>query len=98
MKMDNGPSLMKRKSLKKINIVRAKFTDITNDYAFETKPIGTGGFGSVYRGKHRETGQIRAIKHIQLKENLATVDSSSKLLFIKSTKNYNFYFLQISLI
>ena len=68
----------RRRSLRKLNIIRAKFSDITEDYIFETKPIGSGGFGSVYRAKHQETGQIRAIKHIELKENLSTVNSTRK--------------------
>ena len=80
------------KSLRKLNIVRAKFSDITVDYAFESKPIGSGGFGSVYKAKHRETGQIRAIKHIQLKENLATVDSSSNIIYIKLPLIFFIYF------
>jgi hypothetical protein len=66
-----------RTSIQKTNIIRAKFNDITEDYIFEEKPIGSGGFGSVYRTRHKQTGQTRAIKHIELKENLATVDRSS---------------------
>lgn len=61
--------------ISKANIVHAKFDDITNDYIFEKKPIGRGGFGEVYRSKHNVTGEIRAIKHIKLKENLKTADS-----------------------
>ena len=72
-----APQIKRRKSLRKLNIIRAKFTDITEDYLFESKPIGSGGFGSVYRAQHQETGQIRAIKHIELKENLAIVETSS---------------------
>ena len=75
---NNAKTYHRNKSLKKNNIIRGKFTDITKDYIFKSNPIGTGGFGSVYKAKHRETGQIRAIKHIRLKENLATVDRSSK--------------------
>jgi hypothetical protein len=68
----------KRKSLRKMNIIRAKFSDITEDYFFEEKPIGSGGFGSVYRAKHQETGQIRAIKHIELKKSLVTIQNDGK--------------------
>jgi hypothetical protein len=79
--MENGKSKRgnsnKKTSIKKINIIRAKFSDITEDYFFESKPIGTGGFGSVYKARHQETGQIRAIKHIELKQNLATVNRES---------------------
>lgn len=78
MDKNNIESIRNRKSLKKNNIIRAKFSDITQDYRFQSKPIGSGGFGSVYKAQHRETGQIRAIKHLKLKENLATVNSSSK--------------------
>jgi hypothetical protein len=76
------PKMERRRSLRKLNIIRAKFTDITEDYLFESKPIGSGGFGSVYRAQHQETGQIRAIKHIELKENLSTVKSDRILLFL----------------
>ena len=80
--MKNGTSTkknyIKKTSLKKLNIIRAKFTDITKDYIFESKPIGSGGFGSVYRARHQETGQIRAIKHLELGQNLATVNRESK--------------------
>ena len=71
------PTEVKRRSLRKLNIIRAKFTDITEDYLFGSKPIGSGGFGSVYRAIHQETQQVRAIKHIELSENLATVDNKS---------------------
>ena len=30
--------------------------------------IGEGGFGTVWRAKHKETGQLVAIKHIDLTE------------------------------
>jgi hypothetical protein len=85
MNSNNGMPRMpfhRTKSLRKNNIVRGKFTDITKDYIFKNTPIGSGGFGSVYKAKHKETGQIRAIKHIKLKENLATVDRSSKVKYI----------------
>jgi hypothetical protein len=77
-----GQEIRERKSIQKINIVRAKFTDITLDYKFKSKPIGSGGFGSVYKAQHRETGQIRAIKHLILKENLAKVSSNGKIYIL----------------
>lgn len=30
--------------------------------------MGEGGFGKVYRGRNKETGQLVAIKHIDLTE------------------------------
>lgn len=77
----NIPSNENRKkssSIKKTNIVRAKFTDICDDYQFESIPVGSGGFGNVYKGIHKATGLTRAIKHIKFGENLVTVDRSSK--------------------
>jgi hypothetical protein len=77
-KSKKGSNRHQKRSLMKTNIIRAKFSDICLDYEFESKPVGTGGFGSVYKAVHRQTNQIRAIKHIQLKQNLATTDASCK--------------------
>ena len=52
------------------NIIQAKFNNINDDYIFEFKPIGSGGFGSVYLAKHIHTEETRAIKHIKLQKNL----------------------------
>ncbi len=40
-------------------------TQIVDQYAKETL-LGQGGFGSVYRGRHKETGQLVALKYIDL--------------------------------
>ena len=66
----------KHSNLEKVNIVQAKFTPITEDYHFDPKAIGEGGYGKVYRAIHKETNQMRAIKHIEIKKNLATSKSS----------------------
>ena len=66
------------KELEKSNIVHAKFDDITNHYIFEAKPIGKGGFGEVYKCRHIQTNELRAIKHIKLKSNLKTIDNRGK--------------------
>lgn len=68
----------KSQHINKTNIVRAKFTDICEDYLFEQIPVGSGGFGNVYKGIHKATKQVRAIKHIKFQENLSTVDRTSK--------------------
>lgn len=70
------------KELQKSNIIHAKFDDITANYIFETKPIGKGGFGEVYKCRHIETQEMRAIKHIKLKSNLKTIDSRGTLSFL----------------
>jgi len=36
----------------------------------EANPIGEGGFGKVYRGVHRKSGQVVAIKYIDLTDFL----------------------------
>lgn len=56
-------------------MVRAKFGDITQDYVFQEKPIGSGGYGKVYRALHIETGFVRAVKMIKTPVNLKTVSS-----------------------
>jgi serine/threonine protein kinase len=42
-------------------------TQIVDQYAKE-QLLGQGGFGSVYRGRHKETGQLVALKYIDLTE------------------------------
>lgn len=59
-----------KKLLTKKNIVQAKFGDITDDYFFCEKPIGSGGYGTVYRAIHKQTGIQRAIKLIKSPVNL----------------------------
>lgn len=81
-----SPNTKRKRSIMKTNIVRAKFTDICKDYLFESKPIGTGGFGSVYKAIHRQTNQIRAIKHIELKQNLTELDTSGKFLLLNNPR------------
>lgn len=78
--MNSGETRERKTSqnIQKNNIVRAKFTDICEDYKFESIPVGSGGFGNVYKGTHKATKQVRAIKHIKFQENLSTVDRSSK--------------------
>lgn len=39
-------------------------TDIKKDYTF-VKELGKGTYGNVYLGKHKRTGEERAIKEIQ---------------------------------
>ena len=36
--------------------------------------LGQGGFGTVYKGKHRETGEFVAIKYIELSDFLGKGD------------------------
>lgn len=67
-----NPQKRKTKHLTKKNIVQAKFTDITEDYFFEGKPIGKGGYGTVYRAIHKSTGYMRAIKLVKTPVNLKT--------------------------
>ena len=39
--------------------------DIKADYDYDDNAfIGEGGFGRVYKAKDRETGEVRAIKHL----------------------------------
>ena len=64
--------MFKKNYLTKKNIIQAKFTDITNDYIFEGKPIGSGGYGQVYKAIDKKTGFIRAIKLIKTTINLKT--------------------------
>ena len=59
--------------LDKSNIVHAKFEEITDHYFFQKKPIGKGGFGEVYACQHIKTGELRAVKHIELKRSLKAV-------------------------
>lgn len=42
---------------------------IIDQYVID-KLLGEGGFGKVWRGKHKRTGQFVAIKYIDLQENL----------------------------
>jgi hypothetical protein len=67
-----NPQKKKTKHLTKKNVVQAKYNDITEDYIFEGKPIGKGGYGTVYRAIHRRTGFMRAIKMVTTPVNLKT--------------------------
>jgi hypothetical protein len=75
MSQDIIVEINKRKHFNKENVVLAKFTDITNDYIFQQKPLGSGGYGTVYRALHIESGYQRAIKLIKTPVNLKTVSS-----------------------
>ena len=50
--------------IKKDYFVMHRQGDIFNDYEIETNPVGEGGFGTVYKGYERESGELRAIKKI----------------------------------
>lgn len=50
--------------IKKENFIVKNSANIDSIYKREKKPIGKGTYGEVIRAKHRETGQIRAIKLI----------------------------------
>jgi len=44
---------------------KARFKD---EYKKQKEPLGTGGFGVVYKCRHRETKQTRACKIIPVKK------------------------------
>lgn len=70
MNFETSREKQTKKNLSKKNIVQAKFGDITEDYRFDAKPIGSGGYGTVYRAIHKKTGIQRAIKLIKSPINL----------------------------
>lgn len=76
----SNPPTSKKIYLSKKNIVQAKFTDITDDYIFNTRPIGTGGYGKVYKAVDKKTGFIRAIKMIKTHINLKKVSDGMIIL------------------
>jgi hypothetical protein len=41
---------------------------IEDVYKIDKKPLGTGAYGVVSRVKHKETGQIRAVKKVAKKK------------------------------
>lgn len=55
--------------LKKEYFITHKKTNITNDYVFEDKPLGSGSFGIVYKATEVNTGLTRAIKKV-MHENI----------------------------
>lgn len=78
MSQDIILEINRRKHFNKENVVLAKFTDITKDYIFQQKPLGSGGYGTVYQAMHIESGYHRAIKVIKTPVNLKTVPSDGK--------------------
>jgi serine/threonine protein kinase len=63
--------------VQKKNIVLAKFNEITNDYDFKQK-LGSGNYGKVYQARHRDTNQMRAVKHIHLETNLKNSENTKR--------------------
>ena len=59
--------------LKKEYFITHKKTNITNDYVFEDKPLGSGSFGIVYKATEVNTGLTRAIKKV-MHENIWNYD------------------------
>jgi len=64
------PEVTKKRTIviKKENMIvlnNAKFKDL---YKKQKEPLGSGGFGVVYKCRHRDTKQTRAVKVIAKKK------------------------------
>ncbi len=51
------------------NFVDQGKSNIKEDYEVDPKPLGSGGYGTVFKGKNKKTGAIRAIKKL-ITENI----------------------------
>jgi hypothetical protein len=66
--METGELILRRHWL-----IANKVGRIQDSYDFEPKPLGTGAFGTVYKGKikgHTGEGAWRAIKKIEKKKKV----------------------------
>lgn len=54
-----------------VNGEQFNYSAILDDYTI-LRELGEGGFGKVYLGKHKETGQESAIKFMDVSEFLAS--------------------------
>ena len=48
--------------IKRSAMIQRNKAPLDQVYSVESKPIGEGGFGVVYKCVHKETGQVRALK------------------------------------
>ena len=54
--------------IRKSTMIMKNERKIEDVYKIDKKPLGTGAYGVVSRVKHRETGQIRAVKKVARKK------------------------------
>lgn len=67
------------------DFVREAAEKVEDVYYFTKPPLGTGHFGTVYKCKHKKTGNIRAIKRIK-KDNLNAKNIESLLKDVEILK------------
>ena len=51
--------------LKKAVFIQQRDGDIKTYYTFESKPVGEGAYGVVYKATELESGEIRAVKVLE---------------------------------
>lgn len=54
--------------IKKSTMIQKNTRKIEDVYKIDKKTLGTGAYGIVSRVKHKETGQIRAVKKVAKKK------------------------------
>ena len=59
--------------LKKEYFISHKTSNIRDEYDIESKPIGQGSFGTVFKATEKKTGIVRAIKQV-MQENIVNYD------------------------
>ena len=56
--------LARRRTIQKMKESSTKGVTLHSQYQVETQPLGEGAFGSVYVGRHRQSGEYVAVKKI----------------------------------
>lgn len=55
-------------TVSKSAFIKDEYSNIYSNYDVTKKRIGKGGFGTVFKATHKQTGEIRAIKRIRIKK------------------------------
>eukprot|EP01100_Stratorugosa_tubuloviscum_P005902 TRINITY_DN2587_c0_g1_i2.p1 TRINITY_DN2587_c0_g1~~TRINITY_DN2587_c0_g1_i2.p1 ORF type:complete len:598 (-),score=240.91 TRINITY_DN2587_c0_g1_i2:120-1913(-) len=89
IKEEDGPQKKGFRSRIK-SMLGGYFSDLDPTKVFETnEKLGKGSCGTVYRGKNIESGELVAIKHIELDDQNTVLDVCKEIVILSSLKHEN---------